>query len=280
MKIDGRKIADTILENLKHNVALLKKEGSFPTLAVILVGDDPASLSFIRQKRKAAEAIGAKLFLDHQPSTLSNQQLETSIAQYNHDPQIHGLIIQRPLPKQTLLDPALLHTVSPQKDVDGFISHSPFDAPVAEAVITILQTVHPDNFFSWISRQHIVIVGRGETAGTPIARMLIKQGLAPTIVHSQTSDPAGITRQADILISCVGKHRVITGDSIKPGAILIGVGMHREDDTTFHGDYEEEEVKKITSFYTPTPGGVGPVNVACLMQNLIKTCTMQKGGNP
>lgn len=262
MKIDGRAIADTILTGLATDVASLSKKGVIPTLAVILVGDDPASLSFIRQKRIAAEKIGAKLMLDQLPSSASSKSLTSLIEKYNQDPNVHGIIIQRPLPKESRIDRGMLLTVAPAKDIDGFVPNSPFNAPVAEAVATILEEIHQTS-------KHIVIIGRGETAGAPIAKLLIKQGVSPVIVHSQTPDPVQRTKTADIIISCVGKPRVITAQSIKPGAVVIGVGMHREDDGKLHGDYEEHDIADIASYFTPTPGGVGPVNVACLMKNLI-----------
>lgn len=277
MKIDGRNLADTILTRLLPDVAALMEKGVVPTLAVIFVGEDPASVSFIRQKRLAAEKIGAELILSHQSSAISSQQLADIIKRYNDDPNIHGLIIQRPLPVESTVDRSILLTVSPQKDVDGFVPGSLFDAPVAMAVVRICEEI-----FGKLDQldpfdKKIVLVGRGETAGTPIARLLTKKRIPFTVIHSQTAGPKEIMKQADIIISCVGKPRVVTKDAIAPGTILIGVGMHREEDGTLHGDYEEE-VEAVASFYTPTPGGVGPVNVACLMQNLISACIMRTGG--
>lgn len=259
MKIDGRAIADSILARLS---------GTTATLAVILVGDDPASLSFIRQKRKAAEKIGARLTLDQLPTSSSPNSLKLLIDKYNKDPNIHGLIIQRPLPKESPINRDTLLTVAPGKDVDGFVPNSPFHAPVADAVFAILEAIHIT-----LPKKNIVIIGRGETAGTPIARLFLQKGLTPTIIHSQTPNPDHLLKNADIVISCVGKHRIVRKEFLKPGVILIGVGMHREEDGKLHGDYEEQEIEDVASYYTPTPGGVGPVNVACLMKNLVSAAT-------
>ncbi len=275
MKIDGRAIADSILSHLSEEVSALKEKEIIPTLAVVLVGDDPASVSFIRQKRLAAEKIGAVLTVDQLPIVTTTESLTSLIEKYNEDPKIHGLIIQRPLPKESTIDPNVLLTVAPSKDVDGFVTNSPFHAPVAEAVFTILEEVHIP-----LLKQNIVIIGRGQTAGTPIARLCVQKRLHPTIVHSQTPNPDHILKEADIIISCVGKKGIVNAANIKPGVVLIGVGMHREEDGKLHGDYEETEIADIASYFTPTPGGVGPVNVACLMKNLIKACTMDKGGTP
>lgn len=272
MRIDGKAISAHILEELTPQVTSLKQNGVTPTLAIILIGDNPASVSYIKQKQKAAEAIGAKLILDQQSTSISPKSLKELMQKYNNDSSVHGIIIQRPLPP-TMNALSMNQFVDRKKDVDGFGESSPFDAPVAMAVMTILKEIG-----AHVEGKRIVVIGRGETAGTPITRALIKRGFHPTIVHSQTPNPRKITKQADILISCVGKKRVVTKEAIKPGAIVIGVGMHREDNGTFHGDYEEEDIADIARAFTPTPGGVGPVNVTCLMKNLIKACMMQTGG--
>lgn len=305
MKIDGKAIAEKILEDLTRKVILLKKKGIVPTLAVILIGDNPASLSYIKQKQKTAERIGAKLILRHQTSDIRRQTLQDTIQQYNDDKSIHGIIVQRPLPKESSIDASVLLKVNPQKDVDGFVSHSPFPVPVAKATITILNEIFQlsrhsredgnptqkswipdrarlaeskrvgddkknDGFENWLHQQSIAILGRGETAGKPIADYLARKQCATSTIHSQTPRPQELIRHADIVISCVGKDRVVTKDMIKPKSILISVGIWRDSEGKLHGDYEEEDIKDVASFYTPTPGGVGPINVACLMQNLVE----------
>lgn len=277
MRIDGKAIAEKILTDLTSQVAALKQKGVVPTLAVIQVGDDPGSSAYIKQKKKAAETIGAVVVHSHQPAAIRFQQLQALITKYNNDLAIHGLIVQRPLPG-TLHDAgATLANIALTKDVDGFVPGSPFKAPVAMAVITVLEEAKKVTGSRPVKKQgktpsEIVVIGRGETAGKPIAQALIKQGCKVTVIHSHTAQPDHVIRSADIVISCVGKPRVVTKNNLKPGAILIGIGIWRDDEGKLHGDYEEDDIKDIVAAYTPTPGGVGPVNVACLMQNLVEAC--------
>lgn len=284
MLFDGKALADTILADLTGQVDALIARGITPTLAVILVGDDPASLAYIRQKQKAADRIGVNLIFDHQTASLTSGGLYNLIAKYNNDPSIHGLIIQRPIPKVVGKVDDVLAKVQMSKDVDGFLPGSPFDVPVALAVGEILKAVFSSapkeaaDYPTWLKKQHIAVIGRGETAGRPIADYLTKQQCAMSIIHSQTPDTAEKLRNADIIISCVGKEGVVIRDSIRPGAILISVGIWRDAAGKLRGDYDETDIEEIAGWYTPTPGGVGPVNVACLMKNVIKACTMSRGG--
>jgi methylenetetrahydrofolate dehydrogenase (NADP+)/methenyltetrahydrofolate cyclohydrolase len=282
MKIDGKAIADGILSDLTKQVAVLKQNNITPTLAVILVGDDPESFAYIRQKQKAMEKIGGRFIFERLPKAALSKEVAARVAMYNRDPHVHGLIVQRPLPQT--IDKSINQRVDPKKDVDGLVPTSPFAVPIAMAIFTILKHIS-------INPKHkkIVIIGRGETAGKPIADAFAKRNFATissgvatispqcatSIIHSHTPNPKEIMKSADILISCVGKERVVTPDAVKHGAILISVGLWRAEDGRLHGDYEEEEIKDIASFYTPTPGGVGPLNIACLMQNLVKACTMK-----
>ncbi|MBI3955774.1 bifunctional 5,10-methylenetetrahydrofolate dehydrogenase/5,10-methenyltetrahydrofolate cyclohydrolase [Candidatus Gottesmanbacteria bacterium] len=270
MKIDGRAIADQILSGLQKRISALKRKGVIPTLAVIQVGDDPGSAAYIRQKQKAAEYIGAKLIVSHQSSAISLQTLQNISQQYGDDQSVHGIIVQRPLP-DALRAPNILLS----KDVDGFLPNSPYPVPVAEAVLKILESTFSASTHSRINAlttKHIVVIGRGETAGKPIADTFIKMGCMISVIHSQTPNPDRITKNADIVVSCVGKPNVVRRDNIKQGAILISVGLWRDSDGKLHGDYEEDDIQEMASFYTPTPGGVGPVNVACLMANLYRSC--------
>lgn len=288
MRIDGKAIAEGILENLSKETETLIGEGIMPTLAVILIGDNPASLAYIKQKQKAAERIGAHVIFDHQPTSLTSGGLFNLIRKYNTEPEVHGLIIQRPIPSEVGGVADVLDKVAPQKDVDGFLPGSSFDVPVAAAIGEILKSTHATlvadhkttekNFAAWLRAQKIAIIGRGETAGAPIARYLEKQHCATSIIHSKTPNPDEIMKRSDIIISCVGKERVVTREATKSGAVLISVGIWRDEGGKLRGDYEEEEITDIASLYTPTPGGVGPVNVACLMQNLIKACKMNTKG--
>jgi len=284
MSIDGKIIAEKILTGLSQKVEGLTSRGVIPTLAVILVGDDPASLAYIKQKQKAATQIGAQVIFDHQPATIDTARLHALISKYNNDSNVHGLIIQRPMPFDVGDVSNVLNQVTPKKDVDGFLPNSPFDVPVALAVGEILKEVHgkqkivssntKNEFIDWFRGKNIVVIGRGETAGAPILHYLKKHHCATSLIHSKTPNPEKIVNRADIIISCVGKERIIPKDAIKQGVILISVGIWKDSNGKLRGDYNEDEISGIASFYTPTPGGVGPVNVACLMKNLVEACMM------
>jgi methylenetetrahydrofolate dehydrogenase (NADP+)/methenyltetrahydrofolate cyclohydrolase len=287
MILDGKALAETMLTTQVSQVATLKQQGITPHLAVILVGDDPGSLSFIKQKQKAADRIGATLTFDHLPATTSAETLASAISYYNEDTAVHGLIVQRPVPVTDIGE--ILASVKPSKDVDGFVKHSLFEVPVARAVLSLLEHAHQtlsaqgfatDAFAHWLAQQTISVVGRGETAGKPIATMLQKHGAHPYIIHSQTEHPETTLRASSIIISCVGKPNTIASSSVESGTILISVGLWRDQQGKLHGDYDEEKIRTKAGFYTPTPGGVGPVNVASLMQNLIDACILQTGGTP
>lgn len=271
MLIDGKIIADQILAKLSNDVFVLKTRDIMPTLAVILIGDDPASLAYIKQKQKAADAIGATVVFSHQSSDIRPENLQEIITIFNSDKTIHGVIIQRPVPLKNI-NP-ILHSVLLSKDVDGFLPNSPYNVPVALAVHEILKFIHID-----FQNKHIVVIGRGETAGKPIATHFTKLGCNPTVIHSTTPNAKDLIKSADIIISCVGKERIVTSDDIKEDAILISVGIWRDSEGKLHGDYDETDIQNKSSYYTPTPKGVGPVNVACLMQNLVKACMLNKGG--
>ena len=247
MKIDGRAIAERIYNTLAGEITHL---AITPTLAVIQVGDDEASSIYINQKKKAAQRIGANLVHIKFPLNISIAKINKTITQYNNDSSIHGVIVQRPLPPHI----KMIQIILMKKDVDGFLPHSPYPPPVAAAVMTILNEIH-------VTSGNCAVIGRGETAGGPIAETLRKKGWTVTVVHSNTKNPSEIIKKARIVISCVGKGKVITRDMVHKDTILIGVGR---------GDYDEDEIKDIVAYYTPTPGGVGPINVACLMQNLVK----------
>lgn len=277
MRIDGKEIANPILASLGTDVVTLKKKGVTPALAVIQVGDDPASTAYINQKKKAAERIGAVLIHEKLSTDSTYQRVNMIIHEHNTDPKIHGIIIQQPLPNTLGNAATLIGQIDPKKDIDGFLPNSPYPVPVAAAIITILrstffqfdQLVPLDQFDTWLNKKQIVVIGRGATAGKPIADLLISRGCNVTVIHSQTKNPDAIIKSADIVISCVGKPNIVRRDNIKNNAVLVSVGIWRDENGKLHGDYEEDAVKDIAKAYTPTPGGVGPVNVACLMQNLV-----------
>lgn len=262
MKIDGKAIAEKIFEELKEKVK--KLQNKIPHLAIILVGNDPASVAYVNQKKIKGEKIGAKITILNSPSTISNSELLTTIEQFNNDSNVHGIIVQQPLPPQIDVE-RITQTISPKKDVDGFRSNSPFEMPIFMAVEFIFEYIGCS-----LKNKKIVIIGKGESGGGPIIKGLQKLGISPTIIDSKTKNPTEITKNADIIICAVGKTNVIKSDMIKKGVILISVGLHKKSDGKLTGDYDEDEIKNIASFYTPTPGGIGPINVAMLLKNLIQ----------
>lgn len=263
MKIDGKKIAQKILEDLKIKIQALNIK---PHLAIILVGNDPASIAYIEQKDLKAEKIGAKTTIFNLESIIQNSELLTLINKLNNDNSIHGIIVQRPLPKQIDLR-TISFAIDPKKDVDGFHPQSEFQPPISLAILEILKSES-------LKPKNIVVIGKGEAGGQPIIQTFKKMGIEPTVIDSKTENPKALTKTADIIISAVGKPNVIKPNMIKSGVALISVGLHKGIDGKLHGDYEKNEIKNIVSFYTPTPGGVGPINVAMLLKNLIDSASV------
>ncbi len=314
MKISGKDITAKIYENLQNRVGELKKRGVVPHLTVILVGDSPASIAYINQKQKMGEFIGAKITILKYPKSATTRQLSQKINALNNDPTNHAILIQRPLPPH--LDPQKLERlVNPLKDIDGFHPDSPYTLPLPLAVIKILEEIYqlkkaqgvasvgvpverpqgakrlrtsdgenarqdPVGFIPWLQKQNIVILGKGPTGGGPIIKYLNKLGAHPTQIDSKTLSPDKLIKKADIIIPAIGKPNIITSKKIKKGAILIGVGIAKSEDGKLHGDYNEDNIKNTAGFYTPTPGGVGPVNVGLLMDNLITTTEKQSSTTP
>jgi len=278
-RVDGKKIAEEILENLHRQIIT---DGIKPHLVVFLIGDNPSSQSYIRQKKNATERIGALFTLQQYPATVAEKEIKKAISQANASDIIHGIIIQRPLPKESVISSSILDSVALSKDIDGFLPGSPYEVPVAHAVITILEHVYQDqnhvdhDFISWLRTQRVAVIGKGITAGGPIRSILEKFQIPVLGIDRSTEHPSEITKKSDIIISCVGKEHTVTAHAIKQDVILLSVGLSRGQDGKNHGDYEEEDILEKASVYTPTPGGVGPVNVACLMQNLVKASVLAR----
>lgn len=303
MRIDGKLIASQIKSGLKKKIERLQEINIIPHLAVILIGDDPSSQTYVRQKQKIGEELGVKvsLFLLDQFKTRSDlaRELKNLLKKLNLDPLVHGIIIQRPLPIDISKE-ELDSLVVPSKDVDGFHPHSPFTPPIASAVIKILEWVYKSgkntsvlpeapktpqgwqaeshdspgveeiskDFINWLKTNEILIIGRGETAGKPIAETLQKMGIKITVAHSKTANFKKLCLESNIIISCVGKPNVVRQDMVTSNTFLIGVGLHQENGKLLT-DYDQEEIADKVAYWTPVPGGVGPVNVACLFDNLI-----------
>lgn len=269
MLIDGKQIAAEVLQDLKSRVENLKKRGVFPKLAVVLMGDEKSSAIYVRQKELKAKEIGATVEIFKFDETVTNNEVETLVKKLNADLKIHGIILQRPTPKQIEIE-KLEQLISSNKEVDGFGVNPTYEVPVAQAVLLMIKkTCGKKEFLNWLGSKNIVVLGKGETAGGPIINLLTRKGFSPTIIDSKTINKDSLLQNADIVISAVGKQNIINSSNLKKGAILIGVGMHMEKGRLC-GDYREKEIANIASFYTPTPGGVGPVNVSMLLKNLIE----------
>lgn len=295
MKLDGKKLSAIVYEDLERRVRKLKLKGIIPHLAVVLVGNDPASEAYVHQKKKNGEQIGCLVSVHVYPESVSQRELIIRIKELNRKKDVHGIIVQRPLPNH-LDELEVDEATDPEKDVDGFLEESPFKEPIALAVDKLLKEAlkeiaakpqHIDQislnlgqyasidhyiqaeYKAWIQQKKVVVLGKGKTGGTPIINYLTSLNVKPEIIDSKTLHPESITKDADIIISTVGKPHMIKKDMIKKGVILIAIGMHRGNDGTLQGDYDEEEIADVAECYTPVPGGVGPVNVAMLLTNLV-----------
>lgn len=281
MKIDGRVIATRILEGLKIEIKELKEKRIVPTLAVILIGSDKSSVAYIKQKELKAKEISAQIEIFRFDESVINDEIETLIGKLDKDTKIHGIILQRPVPSHIEID-RLEDFISSEKEVDGFGNHPIYPVPVAEAVLLILEDVYTkqktkNSFSDWLKSKKMVVLGTGETAGQPIINYFREYGIKPIIIDTKTQDKDTLIKEADIVISAVGKI-IINSSNIKKDVVLIGVGMHAQEGKLY-GDYNEEEIKNIASFYSPTPGGVGPVNVAMLLKNLVESAKSLTSGS-
>lgn len=287
MKIDGNKIAGEIIDDLKQRIKKLEEKDITPMLAIIIVGENPASLSYVRQKELKAKNVGIKTTIVRLPETALTDKLIKVIQQFSNDNNAHGIIVQQPLPPQINLE-QIINAIDPKKDVDGFRLNSLFQMPIAMAVLKILEKVYSytprgqsqkresrQNLQKWLRSKNIVIIGKGETGGKPIIQMLEGMIIPLTIIDCKTKNPKFLTKEADIIISAVGKANILKPQMIKRGVVLISIGISRRESAKLTGDYDQNQVKNIASFYTPTPGGVGPINVAMLLKNLISAAEIQ-----
>lgn len=286
MRLSGKDIAEKIYRGLQSRVGELQKKNITPHLVVLLIGENPASIAYVKQKKQQGEAIGCKVTVINYAETVTTEELEKKVQELNDDATVHGILIQRPLPEQ--IDIANLELLTkPEKDVDGFHPESPYTFPIPLAVMHILEEVYKNivhseqnvlntnNFIDWITTQKIVVLGKGPTGGQPVINYLQKLNLHPQMIDSKTQNREELLQQADIIISAVGKEEVLKPEELKPDVILIGVGILRGADGKLHGDYNEGAIEQIASFYTPTPGGVGPVNVAMLFDNVLTAAERQ-----
>ena len=281
MRLSGKKISEKLYGALKKRVEKLNKNNIIPHLVVILVGENPASVAYVRQKVKNGEEIGAKVTVLNYKTDVTTEELEEKVKLLNIDPFVHGILIQRPLPEQIDIE-KLEKITDPQKDIDGFHPDSSYTLPLPLAVVKILEEVYElqtkrsaSGFKAWLKKKNIALLGKGPTGGGPIISYLKTLDVIPYLIDSKTKNPDSILKKADIVISAVGRENTIKAKNLKKGVILISVGINRNAQNKLHGDYDEETIQDIASYYTPTPGGVGPVNVAMLWENLLTATERQ-----
>ncbi|MBE3573128.1 MAG: bifunctional methylenetetrahydrofolate dehydrogenase/methenyltetrahydrofolate cyclohydrolase FolD [Moorella humiferrea] len=271
--LDGKQIAAAVREEVKAEVAGLKERGITPGLAVVLVGDDPASQVYVRNKHKACEEVGIYSEVHRLPAETTQEELLDLIKQLNNDRRIHGILVQLPLPEH-INEKTVIDTIALEKDVDGFspanvgnlvIGDRCFYPCTPHGCMVLLDKTGID-----IKGKKAVVVGRSNIVGKPMAMMLLARHATVTICHSRTKNLAEECRQADILVAAVGKPEMITGDMIKEGAVVIDVGINRVGEKKLVGDVHFESAAQKASWITPVPGGVGPMTIAMLLKNTVE----------
>lgn len=280
--IDGKALAAKMQAELKVKVDKLKEAGSVPGLAVILVGEDPASQIYVRNKACQATAIGLNSSVVRLPETVSEKELLELIEQYNQSEQWHGILVQLPLPKHISEEKVLL-AIDPEKDVDGFHpmnmgrlwAGNPLMIPSTPA--GIMEMFREYNVE--LSGKRAVVIGRSNIVGKPMAQLLMMADATVTIAHSRTKNLRELTKEADILVVAIGRDRMIKADDVKDGAVVIDVGMNRDEDGKLHGDVDFDEVKEVASLITPVPGGVGPMTITMLMEQTVRAATRKMNEN-
>lgn len=277
--IDGKTIATQIKEELKGKVADLKAAGTEVTLAVIQVGNDPASSVYVGNKKKACEYIGIRSLAYELSEETTEIELLELIEELNERKDVNGILVQLPLPKH-IDEEKILNTISPLKDVDGFhpqnvgalcIGQPGFVSCTPAGIIQLLKRSGIE-----ISGKECVVIGRSNIVGKPMALLLLRENGTVTITHSRTRDLKEVTRRADILVVAIGKPKMITADYVKEGAVVIDVGIHRNENNKLCGDVDFESVEPLCSAITPVPGGVGPMTIAMLMNNCVESVALQQ----
>ena len=275
MIIKGKDLSASIKEALKVRVEVLGGQyGRTPNLAVVLVGDDPGSVSYVTGKAKAATEVGIRNTTIRREATISEQELLELVAQLNSDDDIDGILVQLPLPKH-IDENKVIMAISPEKDVDAFHPinvaklwlKQPCMLPCTpKGIIKLLHFAGVD-----IAGKEAVVVGRSNIVGQPVSKLLLDENATVTIAHSRTKNLADVTRRADILVVAVGRERFVTADMIKPGAVVIDVGVNRDSrNGKLCGDVDYDAAAEVAGYITPVPGGVGPMTIACLMENTVE----------
>ena len=280
IRIDGNVLATKVRERIAIDVAALKARGITPGLAVVLVGDDPASQVYVRNKAVACAKVGIHSVIHRLPAETSERELLSCVHTLNNDASIHGILVQLPLPKQ-IAEKKVLEAVAVQKDVDGFraenvgalmIGEPRFVSCTPAGCMEMLKDIGLIGEDRDLRGKHAVVVGRSNIVGKPMAMLLLHANATVTICHSGTKDLAAQCRQADVLVAAVGKPRFITADMVKPGAVVIDVGINRLPESEggkLVGDVDYASVNEVAGYITPVPGGVGPMTITMLLQNTL-----------
>ena len=287
--IDGKAVAARVRAGVAEDVAALRREGIVPGLSVVLVGDDAASAVYVRNKGRACEEAGMRGETIRMPADSTQAELLAVVDRLNADPQVHGILVQMPVPRQ--IDPeAVIRRIAPEKDVDGFhpvnvgellIGTGQGFAPCTPAgVMELLRAYDVDT-----RGKDVVVIGRSTIVGKPMAALLVQAGADATVTvcHSRTRDLAAHTRRADILVAAIGRARFVTADMVKPGAVVVDVGINRVDDANAKGgsrlvgDVDFDAVREVASLVTPVPGGVGPMTIAMLLANTVRAARRTTG---
>ncbi len=276
--IDGKAISAQIKDELKTKVAAMKAEGTQVTLAVIQVGDDPASSVYVGNKKKACEYIGIKSLAYELPEETPEKELLSLIEELNKKADVNGILVQLPLPKHIDED-KVIAAISPEKDVDGFhpqsvgalcIGQPGFVSCTPAGIIQLLKRSGIE-----IAGKECVVIGRSNIVGKPMALLMLRENATVTVAHSRTKDLKEVAKRADILIVAIGKPKMITKEYVKEGAVVIDVGIHRDENNKLCGDVDYEDVAAVCSWVTPVPGGVGPMTIAMLMNNCVESVGLE-----
>lgn len=279
--IDGNALSRQLRAEVAQRATALKARGTTPGLAVVLVGDNPASQVYVRNKVKACEDAGFHSVPEKYDASMTEAELLARVEALNNDPRIHGILVQLPLPAH-IDDHKVIETISPLKDVDGFhvasagalmVGEVGFKACTPYGCMKMLESIGMKD----LRGKHAVVIGRSNIVGKPMAMMLLAANATVTICHSGTADLAAMTRQADIVVAAVGKRNVLTADMCKPGAVVIDVGMNRNDEGKLCGDVDFDGVKEVAGFITPVPGGVGPMTITMLLVNTMEAAERAAG---
>ncbi|NTV87226.1 MAG: bifunctional methylenetetrahydrofolate dehydrogenase/methenyltetrahydrofolate cyclohydrolase FolD [Burkholderiaceae bacterium] len=271
--IDGVALSARLRADVATRIGALKAHGVTPGLAVILVGDDPASAVYVRNKVKACADTGVHSVFEKYEASLTEAQLLDRIAALNADPAVHGILVQMPLPRH--INPhKVIEAISTRKDVDGYATLSAGELMTGQpgfrpctpyGCMKLIESTGIE-----LRGKHAVVIGRSNTVGKPMALLLLQANATVTVCHSATADIGHHTRQADVIVAAVGKRNVLTADMVKPGAVVIDVGMNRNDEGKLCGDVDFASVKEIASYITPVPGGVGPMTITMLLVNTLE----------